>query len=193
MAHTNASVSIKFIKSWKDKKIQELKVNKLSVMIKEMIEKKQKGYNDEEDNLQKLMKFYDENITKITSFIELVLNLCEPTIPNYSKLIDLYLELLELKLKMIDNNDIAFEQFIGKNLFYTRKTWSMVEKIDNFQLPIYIEAHASGNTSKYVSNIESNDTQTVVIIKKSSLNISHLPLPFEFLTMECLNFHKEIL
>lgn len=185
------TVSIQYIKQWTINKMQNIENNELLNILKEM--SKQNGNENSKDYWTKLTKFFNDNICQVSSFIEMVSsNLSQPNNPNYGEMIDLYLQLIDLNLKMLNNNQIAYEQFVcnNKHLLFNSDIWRQIERKLNVEIPTFIDATRNGTSINYVGNLESIDLQTVIIVKKSLLHSAGYK-PVQYLTMEYLNYNKK--
>ena len=190
------SLSIQEIIQWKDKKKQELKNGNPWIIKLKEIDTQNMDMNGQITNqlfaqkansvkLREMIVLQLKDLRKVSLFIDFITDLCEKNYPNHSQLVDLYLELVTLKLEMINHRDDSIHYFSPKDILFSKQSWKLVE--DQFN----IEAKSKGTTKEnYVGYVESTDTKTIIIMNKLHLKYVNSKHPVIWLSMQCIDSHK---
>lgn len=183
----NKSLMIIGLEQWVKLKSNEINDNELSTILNTIyndITFKSNCVSFSSKLLQKLKIYNKDNIIAITKFIDYVLN--EFDVDPYndkSRLTDLYLQLLALKLRILDNNQLAYEKFIpDENIWMKHKQWKQSETAFNNVIPNLMDALCESES--FVGSIESANVQTMIEITKHGLSKA----PVAYLTVEYKHF-----
>ena len=170
---------------------QWIKLKKENIWENELITILNTMYNECQANsgpfskslIKQLKQYHKDNIVTTTLFIDYVLNELNYDYQNQSKLIDLYLELLTLKLQILNNNDLAYEKFMSdENILYKKNKWTQSEAKFDVLIPNLMDTFTKSQT--IVASISSHDVQTIIKITKHAMASK----PVYYLTIECNDY-----
>ena len=164
------STMIQDIQQWIKAKKEDISENDLLTIFNTICNSKCKDGQYSQRSINQLKNYFQNNLCTLNKFIHHVLKQLDQHYENYSKLIDLYFELITLKLQIVDNNEKACNKFISSdNIFLTKYQWQHCESKLNVVIPNFMDTLTSSKIL-VVGIIQSPDKQTIIKIIRHSLS-----------------------
>lgn len=136
-------------------------------------------------SIAKLKHYLEENVCKFTHFLNYILNQLEKDSANQSRLIDLYLEMISVRLAIANMNQLAIDHFqCMDNIWMTQNRWKDTEQIFNVMIPNVLDSFSK--TETMTASLTCDDIKTIIKITKHGASTESA----YYLTIECKHYKR---